>query len=548
MLGDVSPLDAAVAIQEWQQNHHHAGSKPEDRRSVTARLCDGILDVFQEAIRQLSQAYQAEAALKPIRRSLERARGLIALWSDGYGIQEGRLDDVLAKSRNIRRSTLKTLSRITNTLLNRLIPLAQISSDKLDILTVQLAATNAEASYMIHDVIHDEYDGSDTSSDGFSDAAPDDSMAEVAEDLKTDAQCLMELDPLFRDPVLDLASHKQEHHLEAIDWAPEKAYCDKVQQRFPKAETPLVERLGEANWVRYLRCQEIRNRIETDTRTDKGDGGTVAASSKYHDSGLGTSLPTSAASSYAETVMIYGAGDGQNIRIPPLSDEAKKGNPFPCLACGRSVRITNNSTWKRHLYVDLEPYLCLELQCSQQSFSSRNDWISHLALDHRYQPAWDAVTCPLCFVTTEKGKLAVTTHLAQHLEEISLSALPAYPDEGEDEAFETDSESTDALAAKTAEDEESNPGEYRDEEETIRCICGFDDAPEPSRELRGTHRFPNDVNLEEDAAGFFIQCDTCKCWQHGLCMGLLSEDSSSDAYYCERCRPGYHSIRQGENG
>jgi hypothetical protein len=459
MPADVNRRNAVVAIREWQQNQHHLGSQSEDR-SVAARLCDGILDVFQEVIRKLLQAHHAEAVPKPIRISLERARGLIALWSDGYGIQDGRLDDVLAQSSSIRRSTLKILSSIASTLLNRLIPLAQISSDKLDVLTVQLAATNAESAY--------KSDCSDTSSDGFSDAGPDDSIAEVAEDLKTDAQCLMELDPLFRDPVLDLALHKQKHvqDLKAIDWAPEKAYCDKVQQRFPKAEALLVERLGQANWARYLRCQEMRDSpIEVGAQplqasaADKGDDGTVAANSRYHDSGLGTSLP--AASSYAETVMTYGAGDGQKIRIPPLSDEAKKGTPFPCLACGGWVQITNNSAWKRHLYTDLEPYACLEPQCSQttRSFSNRNNWISHLALDHRYQPEWDAVTCPLCFETTEKGKLAVTTHLARHLEEISLSALPAYPDEDDEDAG-FNAEVDDKIESKSAQGVEAPLDNY----------------------------------------------------------------------------------------
>ncbi len=155
-----------------------------------------------------------------------------------------------------------------------------------------------------------------------------------------------------------------------------------------------------------------------------------------------------------------GPGMGKRY-IPPLSDEAKKGAPFPCLACGGWVRITNNSDWKCHLYADLEPYACLEPQCSQATwcFSNRNNWISHLALDHRYQPAWDAVTCPLCFETTEKGKLAVTTHLARHLEEISLSALPAYPDE-DDEDARFNAEADDEIESKSVQEIEAPLDNY----------------------------------------------------------------------------------------
>ncbi len=39
-----------------------------------------------------------------------------------------------------------------------------------------------------------------------------------------------------------------------------------------------------------------------------------------------------------------------------------------------------------------------------------------------------------------------------------------------------------------------------------------------------------------------VQCETCKVWQHGLCMGYESEDQlQNDDYYCEQCRPDLHT-------
>jgi len=456
--------DTAVAIEEWQKRQQQEASRPEDR-SITARLCDGILNVLHHIISELSSSQRSgidtpntEAITKKTCMSLARTRATIALWSDGYGIQDGRLDEVLAKSRNLRRSTLKTLSSIANTLLDRLIPTAGISSDGLRTLTVPLAATCTEARYTAQGGVDGEHD-SDASSDGFSDAGSDDNMAEMIEDLKTDAECLMDLDPLFRDPVLDLPWHKENQQLQEMEWTPEKNYSSKVQQRFPEAQNSLVEMLGKANWERFLRCQKLRNSAEMASQqlantTDKGGGGTVAGSSRYHDSGLGTSLPT--ASLYAETIMTYASGDGQKTRIPPLPDEAKGGKRFPCLACGRSVRITNNSAWKKHLYQDLQPYVCLETHCAQLTFSDRIDWVHHLALDHSYQPAWASVSCPLCLKATGAGQMAVTTHLARHLEEISLAALPIYLEE-DITGFDTDSESGNGSMSKTAEDENSVP-------------------------------------------------------------------------------------------
>ncbi|CAK5265740.1 unnamed protein product [Mycena citricolor] len=55
-----------------------------------------------------------------------------------------------------------------------------------------------------------------------------------------------------------------------------------------------------------------------------------------------------------------------------------------------------------------------------------------------------------------------------------------------------------------------------------RCICGREDDP--------------------DAGEFMVQCETCKVWQHGLCMGYDSEAQlHDDDYYCEQCRPDFHS-------
>ncbi|KAF9012365.1 hypothetical protein BDQ17DRAFT_1343753 [Cyathus striatus] len=61
-----------------------------------------------------------------------------------------------------------------------------------------------------------------------------------------------------------------------------------------------------------------------------------------------------------------------------------------------------------------------------------------------------------------------------------------------------------------------------EEQGITRCVCGStEDDP--------------------DAGEFMVQCETCKVWQHGLCMGYQSEDQvHDDDYYCEQCRPELH--------
>src|SRR5579862_6619256 len=54
-----------------------------------------------------------------------------------------------------------------------------------------------------------------------------------------------------------------------------------------------------------------------------------------------------------------------------------------------------------------------------------------------------------------------------------------------------------------------------DDEGEVRCLCGDN----------------------EDDGGFMIQCDMCRKWQHGQCMGYEDPDEVNDSYACELCRP-----------
>jgi hypothetical protein len=85
---------------------------------------------------------------------------------------------------------------------------------------------------------------------------------------------------------------------------------------------------------------------------------------------------------------------------------------------------------RRHLLLDLSPWLCLDLECSLQEtpFRNREDWVQHLAWHHSFAPAWESINCPLCVTPTPQGKVPILQHLGRHLEEISLATLPACPE------------------------------------------------------------------------------------------------------------------------
>ncbi len=56
------------------------------------------------------------------------------------------------------------------------------------------------------------------------------------------------------------------------------------------------------------------------------------------------------------------------------------------------------------------------------------------------EPEWKSTNCLLCSQETGDGKATIIQHLAKHLEEISLSALPAGIDSNE--TSEIDSQGT----------------------------------------------------------------------------------------------------------
>lgn len=120
-------------------------------------------------------------------------------------------------------------------------------------------------------------------------------------------------------------------------------------------------------------------------------------------------------------------------------------------------------------------------------------------------------------------------------EEVASEAQAEAKTEEEDEQYlgpetpatEDDDNQLDAVGAYIEDveadygdaDEQGNlDGEEGGDEGVTRCVCGSAD----------------------ENVGLMIQCETCKCWQHCVCMGMQVEEDCPDVYYCEQCRPELH--------
>ncbi|KAJ4294988.1 Histone deacetylase complex subunit [Kalmusia sp. IMI 367209] len=92
-----------------------------------------------------------------------------------------------------------------------------------------------------------------------------------------------------------------------------------------------------------------------------------------------------------------------------------------------------------------------------------------------------------------------------------------------------------------------------EEDEVTRCVCGQQEYPGPpsdaGKSKDGQLSSVTEADLQgDDAGGLFIQCDICKVWQHGGCVGIMDEAASPEEYFCEECRKDLHKLMTSPKG
>ncbi|KAH8727734.1 hypothetical protein GQ44DRAFT_610337 [Phaeosphaeriaceae sp. PMI808] len=88
-----------------------------------------------------------------------------------------------------------------------------------------------------------------------------------------------------------------------------------------------------------------------------------------------------------------------------------------------------------------------------------------------------------------------------------------------------------------------------EEDEVTRCVCGYQEYPGPPSDLAKSSSAPTDLEAQgDDLGGLFIQCDICKVWQHGGCVGIMQEEASPDEYFCEECKKELHKVMTSPKG
>ncbi|KAF5493543.1 hypothetical protein CGCF413_v010096 [Colletotrichum fructicola] len=248
---------------------------------------------------------------KPMYRTLEKSCSSLILWVDGYGVVKGNLDATLERSRTLNRSVLAALISICDTLTKCLIPSVCAPDEDAQLRTDLLACLVSEAKDTLQDIYQiSESEGSDSES---SSESVSDDWDQIVSDMRTDVECLIDLEPLIKCPFIDSrkASSHQTQTTETPQWTPLKLYSDRIANRFPVAQAELVERLARANWDRFQRIQleKERNIVNRDDErvAQEADLTTpTETGSAFQDSGLGTSLRTGSRSKERDTFLLPG--------------------------------------------------------------------------------------------------------------------------------------------------------------------------------------------------------------------------------------------------
>ncbi|KAH6642193.1 hypothetical protein C7974DRAFT_97147 [Boeremia exigua] len=377
---------------------------------------------------------------------------------------------------------------------------------------------------------------------------------------------LMHLSVAIRNP----APHDQFIGSRLIDISHfEDRDIDHVCSKFKLAQKFLQQRLGKGisrrrQYLQYRKSHrsklehgiaeaqldphEHRATEETTVPLAKGES-TVASSIPLNRKTWPITYPEIEMTAYGDTLSqtSYASStqDASKLHPPPLPVAGRDGNPFECPLCYRFSSVKNTAAWRKHLYRDLQPYLCTFEDCrvADQMYESRNDWFDHELAEHRQR--WECIEhCNLEFGSEEAFRLHLVVqhprigngeqvvefmkarrrmpqmdtegdcalcgarlvsliqlrrHLGRHLQELSLSAIPL-------EVLRADTDTEDNSIVD-GESRSLNTGGFKDEAlptEFMCDVCQKTFSGEEDERLEALRIHMSEAHLDDDPSDTVI--------------------------------------------
>ncbi|KAH6625408.1 hypothetical protein C7974DRAFT_200963 [Boeremia exigua] len=468
--------------------------------STIAQRVHNCLNKFQEALNDLLVAKPHIKAKLPAGGLLDEL-GRFRIWSGNVGAHRkgrGSLDFKLREASHIRERVVELVQDAT-------------------VVLGELQALFTGARVPWEDLSDSDSDTSTSCSGEHQESTTE--LSQLLSNIAEINTCLMRLSMSIRNPAphdqFKQSKHIGSSHYEAFD-------VEHVREKFPHAADYLVVRLGHAISRRrqFLRYREEHRRKYQQGLSSRGplqpeaiqasaegnlqlQPGTAATTSEEHQSTVASSIPWALKNigsiqeldehddlieTLSQTTYAASTGTSTRLRPPPLpATGGDGGQPFECTVCFRITSVQDTLAWHKHVYRDLQPYVCTFQHCEMpdHTYESRHEWFEHESSVHRgywecledcnkkldsadslqehlklehpdlasatrvadlvktcYRPAQDQkeAECILCqFVCP--SLLVLRRHLGEHQEELSLFALPSYANEDNHETSDDEDSS-----------------------------------------------------------------------------------------------------------
>ncbi|KLO86236.1 uncharacterized protein FFNC_04587 [Fusarium fujikuroi] len=355
----------------------------------------------------LEEGHQSDISLLKLQNELSRFK----VWSGNIGAHK--------KGRSSLDHRLRDASNIRNQVVDLLEDLRESLKDAKDILTGQTTPWDQEQSPA-------EFSDDDSDDGSFQDDAPGPSeLSQIFAAIVEDINCLLRLSVSIHNP----SPHDRFKKACLTDTSGYEPFdVQHVYNKLSKAPKPIAERLGKAisrrrQYFKYreLHHEKLASGLELDGKDQMQS--TVASSlpkklSLNEPISLEEDVDDASDGGRSQTSWATSAANPERRKIPALPAEAENG-PFECPFCFIMVSITSRIHWKKHVFSDLFPYICVELGCPapDQDFQRRHQWASHVKKYH-----WKTWACKLGCNETFVSIQDMKRHLAQrHSETMELT-------------------------------------------------------------------------------------------------------------------------------
>ncbi|KAK3315568.1 hypothetical protein B0H66DRAFT_502485 [Apodospora peruviana] len=199
----------------------------------------------------------------------------------------------------------------------------------------------------------------------------------------------------------------------------------------------LAVRLGKAISKRreYIKYREKHRKslakvVAADVPGVVTDTGTIATTFVDGEQPRDDQTPAPARSTQTSATSFFSFADEESgPTVPELSDmvldgvKLDYGEPFECPLCRTIQNVANRLEWKKHVFFDLQPYVCTFEDCSYASelFATRHEWWEHEIDTHRRK--W---RCSMCATgSVFQKKTDIEAHIrSKHADEIADAQLP----------------------------------------------------------------------------------------------------------------------------